>query len=82
MTIKYINIFQYKELQNLPKTGIFGLKINYLATLPETLQTKTLRQPFLKPKNRYFFHWFRPLQWKVRQVKTHETISDPNETVL
>jgi hypothetical protein len=33
MAIKYINFFQSKALQNLPKIGIFGLKTNHLATL-------------------------------------------------
>jgi hypothetical protein len=33
MAIKYINIFQYKALQNLPQIGLFGLKINHLATM-------------------------------------------------
>jgi hypothetical protein len=33
MAIKYINIFQSKALQNLPKLGFFGLKTNHLATL-------------------------------------------------
>jgi hypothetical protein len=33
MVIKYTNIFHSKAIQNLPKIGIFGLKINYLATL-------------------------------------------------
>jgi hypothetical protein len=33
MVIKYINIFQSKALQNLPKIGIFGLKSSHLATL-------------------------------------------------
>jgi hypothetical protein len=32
MAITYINIFQSKALQNLPKVGIFGLKSNHLAT--------------------------------------------------
>jgi hypothetical protein len=33
MTIKCINIFNSKALQNLPKFGCFGLKTNHLATL-------------------------------------------------
>jgi hypothetical protein len=33
MVIKYSNIFNCKTLQNLPEIGIFGLKINHLATL-------------------------------------------------
>jgi hypothetical protein len=33
MVIKYTNIFHSKVVQNLPKIGIFGLKINHLATL-------------------------------------------------
>jgi hypothetical protein len=33
MAIQYITIFQSKAHQNLPKIGIFGLKINHLATL-------------------------------------------------
>jgi hypothetical protein len=40
---KYINIFQSKALQNCPKFGFFGLKINHLATLLATLN-------FLKSK--------------------------------
>jgi hypothetical protein len=32
MSIKYINIFQFKFLQNLPKLGFLVLKINHLAT--------------------------------------------------
>jgi hypothetical protein len=36
MAKKYINIFQSKALKNLPKMGIFGLKINHLATLIPT----------------------------------------------
>jgi hypothetical protein len=31
MAIKYINMFQSKALQNLPKIGIFCLKSNHLA---------------------------------------------------
>jgi hypothetical protein len=31
--LKYINFFQSKALQNLPKLGFFGLKRNHLATL-------------------------------------------------
>jgi hypothetical protein len=31
MAIKYINIFQSKALQNLPKIGFFGLKSNHQA---------------------------------------------------
>jgi hypothetical protein len=30
---KYTNIFHSKALQNIPKFGFFGLKINHLATL-------------------------------------------------
>jgi hypothetical protein len=33
MVIKYTNIFHSKALQNLPKLGFFGLKINHLVTL-------------------------------------------------
>jgi hypothetical protein len=33
MATKYINIFQSKALQNCPKFGFSGLKINHLATL-------------------------------------------------
>jgi hypothetical protein len=33
MAIKYINNFQSKALQNLPKNMILGLKSNHLATL-------------------------------------------------
>jgi hypothetical protein len=33
METKFTNIFQCKTLQNLPKIGIFGLKIYHLATL-------------------------------------------------
>jgi hypothetical protein len=33
MTIQYTNIFHCKTLQNLPKSGFFGLKICHLATL-------------------------------------------------
>jgi hypothetical protein len=33
MGTKYTNIFHSKALQNLPKLGFFGLKINRLATL-------------------------------------------------
>jgi hypothetical protein len=33
MVIKYTNIFLFKALQNLPKSGIFGSKTNHLATL-------------------------------------------------
>jgi hypothetical protein len=33
MVIKYTNVFHSKALQNLPKLGFFGLKINHLATL-------------------------------------------------
>jgi hypothetical protein len=33
MAIKYINNFQSKALQNLPKLVLLGLKINHLATL-------------------------------------------------
>jgi hypothetical protein len=36
MAIKYINIFQSKALQNLPKVGTFGFKINHLATLQKS----------------------------------------------
>jgi hypothetical protein len=31
--MEYVNIFQSKALEILPKFGIFGLKINHLATL-------------------------------------------------
>jgi hypothetical protein len=31
--VKFTNIFHYKALQNIPKLGFFGLKINNLATL-------------------------------------------------
>jgi hypothetical protein len=33
MAIKYINLFQSKALELLTQIGIFGLKINHLATL-------------------------------------------------
>jgi hypothetical protein len=33
IAIKYVNIFRFKTLQNLPKIGIFGLKICHLAAL-------------------------------------------------
>jgi hypothetical protein len=33
MSVKYINVFQYKALQKFSQIGIFGLKINHLATL-------------------------------------------------
>jgi hypothetical protein len=33
MAIKYANIFHCQALHNLPKIGIFGLKICHLATL-------------------------------------------------
>jgi hypothetical protein len=33
MATKYTNIFHCQTLQNLPKIGIFGLKINHVATL-------------------------------------------------
>jgi hypothetical protein len=33
MAIKYINIFQSKAIQKCTQIGIFGLKINHLATL-------------------------------------------------
>jgi hypothetical protein len=33
MTVKFTNIFHFKTLQNLPKFGLFGLKIYHLATL-------------------------------------------------
>jgi hypothetical protein len=33
IAVKYTNIFHYNTLQNLPKSGIFGLKIYHLATL-------------------------------------------------
>jgi hypothetical protein len=34
--LRYTNIFHSKSLQNIPKFGIFGLKINHLATLIPT----------------------------------------------
>jgi hypothetical protein len=34
--MKYTNILHSKALQNLPKLGYFGLKINHLATLSAT----------------------------------------------
>jgi hypothetical protein len=37
MVIKYNNIFRSKALQNFTQIGIFGLKINHLATLPELI---------------------------------------------
>jgi hypothetical protein len=33
---EYTNLFHSKALQNLPKLGFFGLKINHLATLQQT----------------------------------------------
>jgi hypothetical protein len=33
MSIKYVNIFPYKALKNLPQLGFFSLKTNHLATL-------------------------------------------------
>jgi hypothetical protein len=36
MSIKHINIFYCKTLQNLPEWGFFGQKIYLLATLPQT----------------------------------------------
>jgi hypothetical protein len=33
MALKYINIFKAKALQKFAQSGIFGLKINHLATL-------------------------------------------------
>jgi hypothetical protein len=42
MSIKYINIFQSKALQNLPKLEFFGLKRNHLATLPWTAAYENL----------------------------------------
>jgi hypothetical protein len=37
MAIKYLNIFHFRILQNLPKLGFQGLKIYHLATLVWTL---------------------------------------------
>jgi hypothetical protein len=58
MAIKYINIFQSKALQNLPKVGIFGFKINHLATqcvCTTTLQEKSrLLQSFFISSQNYF----------------------------
>jgi hypothetical protein len=33
MAMEYTNLFHSEALQNLPKFGIFGLKIYHLATL-------------------------------------------------
>jgi hypothetical protein len=35
MAIKYTNTFNTKTLQNLPKSGFFGLKLSHLATLDQ-----------------------------------------------
>jgi hypothetical protein len=35
MAVKYANIFHCKTLQNFTQFGIFGLKINHLATLED-----------------------------------------------
>jgi hypothetical protein len=43
MAVKCINNFQSKALKKLPKIGIFGLKINRLATL--------VKWAFAKPGN-------------------------------
>jgi hypothetical protein len=40
MVINYTNIFHYRALQNIPKFGVFGLKINHLATLHFTARKK------------------------------------------
>jgi hypothetical protein len=37
MYIKYTNTLHCKTLKNLPNMGIFGLEINYLATLIQAL---------------------------------------------
>jgi hypothetical protein len=38
VAIKYSKIYQSKALENLPKLGFFGLKINHLATLDLSLK--------------------------------------------
>jgi hypothetical protein len=47
MSIKYINTFHCKTLQNLPKLGFFGLKIYHLATLVTRVTAKAPLQPGL-----------------------------------
>jgi hypothetical protein len=37
--VEYTNTFYSKALQNVPKLGFFGLKINHLATLVHINQT-------------------------------------------
>jgi hypothetical protein len=44
MAITYTNIFPCKTLQKFAQIGIFGSKINHLATLAERLKTKKVNQ--------------------------------------
>jgi hypothetical protein len=55
MAINYMNIFQSKASQNLPKIGIFGLKIFHLATLATRKTPQKGEISFLKNK-----HFWRP----------------------
>jgi hypothetical protein len=65
MAIKYVNIFEYKALQNLPKIGILGLKSNHLSTL---LTTPIKQRPVLtSPLGAKFVpqDWSRPQGWTL-----------------
>jgi hypothetical protein len=44
MIIKHTNIFHTKALQKISKLRLFGMKINYLATL---LQIRSLAKSFI-----------------------------------
>jgi hypothetical protein len=57
----YIHIFHYKTLQNIPKSGIIGLKINHLATL---FLTKVTRLGDFSPVGRFVYlcRFFEKLQ--------------------
>jgi hypothetical protein len=48
MVIKYNNVFHAKALQIFTQIGIFGLKINHLATLKKCLAWVPVLRPFFK----------------------------------
>jgi hypothetical protein len=55
MDIKFTNIFHCKTIKNLPKIGIFGLKIWHLATLAKS-PTSDLH---MKPRRKGFSHFLK-----------------------
>jgi hypothetical protein len=72
MVIKYTNIYHSNALQNIPKFGIFGLKINHLATLICTYTRATKMDEISSEHSRQIF--IAQLWTKLSDVRRHKRV--------